>query len=30
MYRYRERMPVRFRLGNDVVYEIVSEDDPPS
>ena len=28
MYRYRERMPVRLRIGNDVVYEIVTQ--PPS
>jgi hypothetical protein len=27
MHRYRERMPVRFRIGNDVVYEILAEDD---
>ena len=23
MFRYREKMPVRIRIGNDVVYEIV-------
>ncbi len=30
MHRYRERMPVRFRIGNDVVYEIVTGNDTPS
>jgi len=30
MHRYRERMPVRLRIGNDVVYEIVPETDPLS
>ena len=30
MYRYRERMPVRLRLGDDVVYEIVPAAEPPS
>ncbi len=27
MHRYRERMPVRFRIGNDVVYEILVDND---
>lgn len=30
MHRYRERMPVRFRFGDDVVYEILAGDDAPS
>ena len=30
MHRYRERMPMRLRIGNDVVYEIVPEKDPLS
>lgn len=30
MERYRERMPVRFRVGDDVVYEIVAGDEAPS
>ena len=25
MHRYRERMPLRLRIGNDAVYEIVTE-----
>jgi len=30
MHRYRERIPVRLRIGDDVVYEIVTETQPLS
>jgi hypothetical protein len=29
MERYRERMPVVFRMGNDVVYQVRESPDPP-
>ena len=30
MHRYRERMPMRLRLGDDVLYEILPRDDTDS